>query len=114
MVYRVSSRTAWTTQRDPPSEKKSGWGNDLGSYEVYFTQGRECQQETEGEENKSRGVLWETLSLLYSAGRQNHHRTVFLSLNIIRQWISIYSWSNDIDLTFKWLEKLKEDANKRV
>ena len=42
------------------------------------------------------------------------HRTVFLSLNIICQWISIYPSVNDNDLTFKWLEKLSEDTNKKV
>ena len=50
--------------------------------------------------------------MLTQHGREYLDRAVFLSLNLYHQWMSIYSLSNCIDLTFKWL--LSGDANESV
>ena len=76
---------------------------------------RECQQETERLENKCREAFGRHFPLsLIQLDSQNQDTAVSLFLNSHCQWISIYSCSNYIDLTFKWLKTQERFKWKRV
>lgn len=104
----LSTHRAIIRERNRASERRAWRG--MNEIKIYFSQVSECHTDTSyfvqmlGEgKNKRRGNVWGYFSKRITCkGRENGHRTIFLSFKTVLNWLSIYPCSKYTVMSFRW------------